>query len=198
MKTQFEIYDSFRMLASEDLVEMLIQKKEPERDLFLSFEESSLMNILLKLTPAKRKIAMAAVELYKREQSKLESCPKVQSSNDIYKLMKPILADLQNEELWVMFLNNGLKVTNCVRMSVGGYCGTIADTRFILKKALENNATAIALIHNHPSGNVHPSAHDNNLTDKVNVAARMMEIRLIDHVIIGLDTYYSYSDDGKI
>lgn len=198
MKAQFEIYDSYRMLASEDLVEMLIQKKEPERDLFLSSEESSLMNILLKLTPAKRKIAMAAVELYKREQSKLESCPKVQSSNDIYNLMKPLLADLQNEEFWVMFLNNGLKVTNCIRMSVGGYCGTVADTRIILKKALENNATAIALIHNHPSGNVRPSTQDNSLTERVNVAARMMEMRLIDHVIIGLDTYYSYSDDGKI
>ena len=85
-----------------------------------------------------------------------------------------------------------------VRMSVGGLAETVVDVRLVLREALVRRAPAIALCHNHPSGNTHPSLDDNRLTDKLAKSAAIMNIRFIDHIVLADGAYYSYADEGML
>ena len=85
-----------------------------------------------------------------------------------------------------------------MRISRGGLDQTTADVRTILREALLQRATQLALVHNHPSGNVHPSTDDIHLTHAVRDAARLMNIRLLDHVIVTDGAYYSFNDEGRL
>ncbi len=81
-------------------------------------------------------------------------------------------------------------------MSEGGITGTVADPRIILKKALENDAVNIILCHNHPSGSLKPSKADEELTHKIKEAAKYFDIKVLDHLIVSDDGYYSFADEG--
>lgn len=150
--------------------------------------------------PAKAVTILAASELGKRraaaEHVRERVC--VASSRDIYAYFHNKLCDLPVEECWVMMLNHGLKVVDSVRISAGGLTGTVVDVRLVLREALLRRASAIALCHNHPSGNVRPSADDDRLTERLARAASCMDIRLIDHVVLTDGAYYSYADEGKL
>lgn len=93
-------------------------------------------------------------------------------------------------------MNHAARVINKVRISRGGIDQTTADVRSILREALLQRATQIALIHNHPSGNPQPSMEDQKLTQFVQKGAQTMNIRLTDHVIITDGKYYSFIDEG--
>ena len=151
------------------------------------------------LGPAKSVTIMAAMELGKRR--KLQEPRErtvVRSSTDIRAIFHPLLCDLAQEEFWVLLLNQASKVIDKVRISRGGIDQTTADVRCILREALLQRATKLALIHNHPSGNAHPSTDDRQLTQLVHKAAQTMNIRVIDHVIITDEGYYSFADEGMI
>jgi DNA repair protein RadC len=98
----------------------------------------------------------------------------------------------------VIFLNRANKITHFEVISEGGITGTIADPRIILKKALEENAVSIILSHNHPSGSLRPSYADEDLTHKVKEAAAFFDIRILDHIIVSEEGYYSFADEGKL
>ena len=83
-------------------------------------------------------------------------------------------------------------------MSEGGITGTVADPRIILKKALEENAVSLILCHNHPSGNLKPSRADEDLTVKIKEAARYLDIKVMDHVIVSEEGYFSFADEGMM
>ena len=149
--------------------------------------------------PAKSLTIMAALELGKRRN--LQERPEratIRCSKDIYDLFHPLLCDLSQEEFWVLLMNQAARVINKVRISRGGIDQTTADVRSILREALLQKATQIALIHNHPSGNPHPSTDDLRLTQLVQKGAQTMNIRLTDHVIITDGKYYSFIDEGCI
>ncbi|WP_291530734.1 RadC family protein [Bacteroides sp. UBA939] len=149
--------------------------------------------------PAKSITIMAALELGKRR--KLQERPErtaISCSKDIYELFHPLLCDLAHEEFWVLLLNQASRVIDKVRISRGGIDQTIADVRTILREALLQRATQIALIHNHPSGNPRPSMDDQRLTQSVQKAAQTMNIRIIDHVVVTDGKYYSFADEGVI
>lgn len=151
------------------------------------------------LGPAKSITILAALELGKRR--KLQETSQraaIHSSKDIYELFHPLLCDLAYEEFWVLLLNQASKVIDKVRISRGGIDQTTADVRSILREALLQRATQIALIHNHPSGNPRPSTDDQRLTQHVQKGAQTMNIRLIDHVIVTDGKYYSFNDEGTI
>lgn len=149
--------------------------------------------------PAKSITIMAALELGKRRKLQEPKVrPKISCSKDIYELFQPIMCDLEREEFWVLLLNQAAKVIDKVRISVGGIDGTYADIRTILREALLQRATQIAVVHNHPSGNNHPSQQDNTLTEHIRRAAETMNIHLIDHVIVCEDKFYSFADEGRI
>ena len=149
------------------------------------------------LTPAKKRLALAAIETYKmfsyRERKEQIFC-----SKDIFEPMKPCLSDLSVEECWVILLNQASRMIKKIRISIGGISGTAVDVRVILKEALTASATAFALIHNHPSGSLRPSREDDRLTKQVQQASEIMNIRFIDHLIFTNDNFYSYNDEGRL
>lgn len=151
------------------------------------------------LGPAKSITILAALELGKRRKLRehVERLT-IRSSEDIYHLFHPLLCDLPYEEFWVLLLNQAAKVIDKVRISRGGIDQTTADVRSILREALLQRATQIALVHNHPSGNTRPSNDDLRLTQQARQAAQTMNIRLLDHVIVTDGSYYSFCDEGQL
>ncbi|OHX67950.1 RadC family protein [Flammeovirga pacifica] len=146
---------------------------------------------------AKAVTITAALELgRRRKQLEPNEKVKITCSKDIYKLLSMHLLDLNHEELWVILLNRGNQVLGTEKVSMGGMTGTVADPKIIFKKALEKNACSIILSHNHPSGNVKPSQADISLTKKVKSAGQFMELPILDHLIFGNDTYFSFADEG--
>lgn len=149
--------------------------------------------------PAKSITIMAALELGKRR--RLQERPEravIRSSRDIHDIFYPLLCDLAQEEFWVLLMNQAARVIDKARISRGGIDQTTADVRSILREALLQRATQIALIHNHPSGNPRPSPEDQRLTELVRKASQTMNIRLTDHVIITDGKYYSFTDEGLL
>lgn len=149
--------------------------------------------------PAKSLTIMAALELGKRRN--LQERPErtiIRCSKDIYNLFHPLLCDLAQEEFWVLLMNQAARVIDKVRISRGGIDQTTADVRSILREALLQRATQIALIHNHPSGNPRPSTDDQRLTQLVQKGAQTMNIRLTDHVIVTDSRFFSFNDEGML
>ena len=148
--------------------------------------------------PAKSLTIMAALELGKRRKWQRSERTTIHSSADIYDIFHPLLCDLPTEEFWILLLNQASKVIDKIRISRGGIDQTSADVRTILREALLARATQLVLIHNHPSGNTRPSTDDRRLTEMVQQAARTMNIRLTDHLIVTDGSYYSFHDEGVI
>lgn len=146
---------------------------------------------------AKAITIVAALELGRRRQSSasLEKAI-VSGSSDIANYLQTALKDYHHEVFAVIFLNRSNKVNHFQIVSEGGITGTVADPRIILKKALEQNAVSIILCHNHPSGSLRPSRADEELTTKIKEAAKFLDIRVLDHIIVSDDGYYSFADEG--
>lgn len=198
----FEISSEFRtmdmaelayILTNRESVSMMVKEEE-----VVYGNTCTLRDIIADMTPARRRVALAAIEFHRRGQALFAKSPTITSSNDIFKLMSPVLTDLEVEEAWVLFLNHGSKLIRKRRISIGGLSATQVDVRVILKEALLCNAVAFCLIHNHHSGNINPSASDDRLTRMVFEAGNTLNIKLLDHIIVGNDKYFSYADEGRI
>lgn len=148
---------------------------------------------------AKAITILAACELGKRRQvADILKRPTLNSANAIYNYMRPKVQDKDVEEAWILLMNQKLDLIEAKCISHGGITGTAIDVRIILKEALLKNATAIALCHNHPSGNPSPSREDDNITTSVKKAADTMCIYFVDHVIVAQQHFYSYREEGRI
>ena len=142
---------------------------------------------------------LAALELGRRRKlSESVKKEKITSSRDIYNIFHPVLADLPNEEFWIILLNRSNKINERQKISQGGLSGTVTDVRIILKTALEKLASSVILCHNHPSGNPTPSDADISITQKVKESGKLMDISLLDHIIVTDGNYYSFADEGLI
>ena len=149
--------------------------------------------------PAKAITILAACELGKRRQlEKAEERLDLGSAVAIYEHMHPLMQDLDVEEAWVLLMNRNFKLIKKVRISHGGISETAVDVRVIMKHAIMNNATVIALCHNHPSNNPRPSGDDDRLTKRMKEACQLMRIFFLDHLIITDGRYYSYHEEDKI
>jgi DNA repair protein RadC len=146
---------------------------------------------------AKSIIISAALELGRRRHASaaLEKTV-IRSSRDIAQYLQATLKDHNYEVFAVVFLNRANKINHFEIISKGGITGTVADPRVILKKALEEDATSIVLCHNHPSGNLQPSRADEELTKKIKDAAGYFDIKIIDHIIVSEEGFYSFADEG--
>ena len=146
---------------------------------------------------AKAIAIVAAMELGRRRQA-LASREKsiVTSSSDVATYLQTLLKDHRREVFAVLFLNRANKINHFEIISEGGMTGTVADPRIILKKALEEDAVSIILCHNHPSGSLKPSKADEELTFKIKEAAKYFDIKVLDHLIVSDDGYYSFADEG--
>ena len=163
-----------------------------------SCEITSVDELFSQLTPKRKELAEAAVELYKRVQIKQSERQKVISSETACNILRPLTGDIEREEFWAIYLNQSNRVIRKERLSAGGIAGTYVDIRLIMKEAILCNATDMIISHNHPSGNEKPSKEDNLITEQVKKAADTLNIRLLDHVIITSNTYYSYMDNGML
>ena len=151
------------------------------------------------LGTAKAITIMAACELGKRRQKeKAEERVRRDSAMSIYELMKPMMQDLSEEEAWLLMMNQNFKLIKEIRLSHGGITETAVDVRLIVKNALLCNATVVALCHNHPSNNPHPSGDDDNITRRIAEACKIMRLHFLDHLIITDDNYYSYREEGRL
>ena len=149
--------------------------------------------------PAKAISVLAACELGRRRMAEgMELRPQLTSSADIFAYMTPRLKGTPVEECHAILLNNHLRVVGCKLISRGGITGAVVDVRLVLREALLCNATHLALCHNHPSGNPRPSGEDDRLTQKLKAAAATMDLRLIDHIILTDEAYFSYQDEGRL
>ncbi|MGD1318668.1 JAB domain-containing protein [Chryseobacterium sp. 2R14A] len=100
------------------------------------------------------------------------------------------------EEVKVIFLNNALKVIGFYNLSKGGISSTVVDVRLLLSIALKSVATHIILVHNHPSTHLKPSKADMDITQKLKTACDFLDIKLLDHLIINKESYFSFADEG--
>ena len=149
--------------------------------------------------PAKAITILAACELGKRRrESDREQREDLGSATAIYNYMHPKLQDLDVEEFHVLLMNQAFKLIKAIPISHGGMTETAVDIRVIMKHALLNNTTVMAVCHNHPSGNTCPSMHDDRLTQQIKRACETMRICFLDHVIITDGQYYSYHEEGKL
>ena len=139
----------------------------------------------------------AALELGRRrkEENPLELV-KVTSSKVIYQEMYPIIGELAHEEFWVVYLNNANKIIFKAQLSKGGITGTVVDVRLVFKIALEQNAVAIVLAHNHPSGKLQASEADIQVTKRIKNAGLQLDISVLDHIIVTEHSYFSFADEG--
>ena len=161
-------------------------------------EITSVDELFSELTPKRKALAEAAVELYKRVQIKQAERQQVISSETACDILRPLIGDIEKEEFWVVYLNQSNRVIRKERLSAGGITGTLVDIRLIMKEAILCNATGMIISHNHPSGNESPSKEDNLITEQIKKAAETLNIRLIDHVIVTSNTYYSYMDNDML
>lgn len=148
---------------------------------------------------AKAITIVAALELGKRRKdADVFSKKVITASKDAFDYFLPLLGDLGHEEFWVMLLDRGNKIQDTFRISQGGISGTVIDVRIILKPALEKQASYVLLCHNHPSGTLRPSDPDRAITNKIRDAAKLMDISVLDHIIIGQNQYFSFADEGLL
>lgn len=146
--------------------------------------------------PAKAVCLMAACELGNRRMKEPTERKRIESSRDIADFFQPMLMELPHEECHVMMLRNNLTLKGTFLVGRGGITESAVDIRLILEAALRNQSTAIVLCHNHPSGSLTPSTMDKNLTRQLAEACRIMNIRLLDHVIVSDQGYFSFKDQG--
>ena len=142
---------------------------------------------------------IAALELGRRRSLELAmEKPQVSSSAAVFQMMQPLIGDLPHEEFWILYLNNANKIERQEQLSKGGITATLVDIRLIYKTAISYGATNIILCHNHPSGNLQPSKADDQLTKKIVKAGLVLDIRVLDHIIISENSFYSFADEDRL
>lgn len=142
---------------------------------------------------------IAALEIGRRRRAEdAADFTKLMSSKMVFDIMQPIIGELLHEEFWIIYLNNANKIITKSQISKGGLTGTIVDKRIIFKTAFENNAVAMVLVHNHPSGNLKPSPSDFENTEEIKNAGKLLQVQVLDHIIITENGYYSFADNDKM
>lgn len=142
---------------------------------------------------------VAAMELGRRRRgAEVIRKKKVVCSNDAFEVFQTYIGDAHYERFMIILLNNANRLIKVVNISEGGLAATVTDIRKIFKIALDHNASAMVLGHNHPSGNLQPSNSDIALTQKIVNAGKVLDIGVLDHIIVGKEKYYSFKDESQM
>lgn len=141
---------------------------------------------------------LAAIELGRRitENFRKESI-KIESPSDAYRFVRTKLENLLHEELVCIFLNTKSEVMKVKKISIGTTNSTLFDSKIVLKWALKFSSSYIIIAHNHPSGDPTPSDNDRIVTDQIIRAGKAVDIKVVDHIIVGKDKYYSFSENNN-
>ena len=159
-----------------------------------------LMNKYKGVGLAKAASIVAAMEIGRRRRMEMAAAsPVVTCSRDAYEYVKSFIADLDHEEFWVVGLAVSGRIKGCECVSAGGIDGTVVDVRVLFRRVLEMKAANMIVAHNHPGGGeMRPSRQDEQVTRKIHEAGKLLDINLFDHIIVGVNHYYSFADEGKI
>ena len=173
----------------------------------LSLAEGSLVKLFSMTLPDLKQISgigsekacsvMAACELGRRfleEEVKNDPVP-LNTARRVYELMIPSMKGMAHEEFWVLFLNKQNRLLAKQKLSSGGLDSTVIDNRMVMQAALQRNAAAIILVHNHPSGDPKPSHGDITMTHELNSACKSFGIHLLDHIVLSDSSFFSFADD---
>ena len=141
----------------------------------------------------------AAIELGRRFSTETKQPKgKIKSSKDIADLFMGRMRDLKKEVFQVLFLNNQNQIIEIIELAEGTVNQANPIVREIMSKALQNFASALACVHNHPTGDCTPSKEDREFTRELCQASNVMQMRVVDHIIIGDNTYFSFADRGQL
>lgn len=188
-----------------DLSQKIMKENQNRLTDLARMEVNDLMRRYKGMGMAKAVTILAALELGNRmlKEAKENSENVITCSVDLFHYIGPRLIDLPNEEFWAVYLNQRNRVvwTQCI--GVGGLTQTTVDLRIIFKCALEHNAVALAVCHNHPTGYLDPSKPDIDLTKRIADAGKIMHIKLMDHIIVGITPegqrdYFSFSENALL
>lgn len=142
---------------------------------------------------------LAVMELIKKYyQEDIPDDEPIRSSSQIYERMRFKIGNLDHEEIWMLVLNRQNKVVKEFRLTTGTSISSVFDLKQVIKLALLENSEAVILCHNHPSGTLKPSQQDDRITQDLHQACKFMNIRLLDHVIVTVNGYYSYNDSLRL
>ncbi len=122
----------------------------------------------------------------------------ISSAKDSYNVFSQHLSDLRTEEFWAIFLNQKNQIVYKTQISKGGISGTLVDVRVLFRIALEHFATSIIVAHNHPSGSLKPSLEDIQITKSIKNAGEILNVTLLDHLIIGDNSFFSFAEEGLL
>ncbi|MCL4639876.1 MULTISPECIES: RadC family protein [Olivibacter] len=204
-----------RLLSDAELIAILIgsgSKEETAVELskrILSDVENNLSD-LARLTladlcnykgigEAKAIAIIAALELGRRRKENASVLkPQIESSEDAYQVLQSVYADLSHEEFWILLLNTNNRVIAKELISKGGSGVVAVDAKGVFQAVLQAKATGLILSHNHPSGSLRPSMADKQLTKKIVEGGKLLDVRVLDHLIISDEGYYSFLDHGDI
>ena len=146
---------------------------------------------------AKAVTIIATLEIARRRhEAKTSARPKINDSLSAFKVFFKDLCDLNHEEFWVIYVNASARLIAKQRICEGGITQASVDVKKIMQTAITYRATGMVLGHNHPSGSTLPSESDIMLTQKIQTAAKLLDLRVIDHIILSGNDYYSFGDDG--
>jgi DNA repair protein RadC len=187
-KNESAVTLSKRILASVDNnLNSLGKLSVLELQKFKGIGEAKAISIITALELGRRRRLEEALEL-----------PIITSSKAVFNIMQPIIGELQHEEFWIVYLNNSNKVIYKDQLSKGGLTGTLVDARLVFKRGIELNATSIILCHNHPSGKLQPSNADKQITSKLIKAGETLDIKVLDHLIVTENAYFSFADENLL
>ena len=191
------IQNGTRDRSALDLAKDLLHSVDNNLHKLGCLSAKEMVNLKIKgLGPAKAIAIAAALELGIRRTLAENKKDVIMKSGDIANYLRAKFQHKKHEVFAVVFLNKANKVNHWEIISEGGITGTVADPRVILRKALEYDAVYLVLCHNHPSGSLKPSRQDEELTAKIKEAARTIDIKVIDHIIVSEEGYYSFADEG--
>ena len=122
----------------------------------------------------------------------------ISSARDSYNIFSQHLSDLRTEEFWAIFLNQKNQIVYKTQISKGGISGTLVDVRVLFRIALEHFATSIIVAHNHPSGSLKPSLEDIQITKNIKNAGEILNVTLLDHLIIGDNSFFSFAEESLL
>jgi DNA repair protein RadC len=180
-----------------ELARGLIKKFKNLRNLFnADYEEFKEIKGLglAKITQFK-----AILELSSRYlKEKIQEKKWIDSSESVFHFLYHTMRDLDHEIFKIIFLNTQNEIIKIENISRGSLTGNLVSPREVISLALKYKAAGMIFVHNHPSGNPKPSRKDRKMTAEFMIICRLMKIRLLDHIIIGENKYYSFADKGLI
>lgn len=187
-----------RTLTAVDLAKLILREYDNDLNAVARLSVKDLMKFN-GIGEAKAITIVSALELGRRKKdTEPAQNPKIISSKQAYEIMKPHLLDQAQEEFWVILLRRNNELIRKERISIGGVAGTMVDPKIVFKRALEELASYIILIHNHPSGSLKPSHQDIQLTKRLKEAGRALDIPIVDHIIFTNHDFFSFADQSMM